>query len=102
MQDVILTNISVERKLNIGLRIKPCIEIGLHDGSSINFQSKNDGTLQLICQPSSQIIEARNDGILMLFGRADPKVYLINNEDFHRYVINLCSGGDTALATKSE
>ena len=77
------------------------IEIGLHDGSSINFQSKNDGTLQLICQPSSQIIEARNDGILMLFGRADPKVYLINNEDFHHYVINLCSGGDTALATKS-
>ena len=58
--------------------------------------------LQLICQPSSQIIEARNHGILMLFGRADPKVYLINNEDFHRYVINLCSGGDTALATKSE
>lgn len=31
------------------------IEIGLHDGSSINFQSKNDGTLQLICQPPSQI-----------------------------------------------
>ena len=77
------------------------IEIGLHDGSSINFQSKNDGTLQLICQPSSQIIEAKNDGILMLFGRADPKVYLINNEDFHRYVINLCSGGDTTVATKS-
>lgn len=74
------------------------IEIGLADGSSINFQSKNDGTLQLICQPPSKILQSRNDGILILFGQATPKVYIINNEDFHRYVINVCSGGDRAPA----
>ena len=77
------------------------IEIDLKNGYSMAVQSKIDGTLQLICPPSVKIMQIKRDGVLIL-GNAKTKVYRIDNEEFHRYIINLCSGGDRASAIKVE
>ena len=60
------------------------IEIHLENGKSVNFQSKSDGSL------------------VLMWNQTKTKYYYIDNEEFHRYVINLCSGGDTAAATEIE
>lgn len=77
------------------------IEIDLENKDSMAVQSKIDGTLQLICPPSAKIMQIKRDGILVL-GNEKTKVYRIDNEEFHRYVINLCSGGDRVSAIKVE
>lgn len=59
------------------------IEIYLENDKSVNFQSKSDGTL------------------LLIWHQPKTKYYYIDNEEFHRYVINLCSGGDVAAAAKA-
>ena len=59
------------------------IEIHLENGKSVCFKSKSDGTL------------------LLMWNQSKTKYYYIDNEEFHRYVINLCSGGDVAAATKT-
>ena len=80
-----LTSLSGARKVKEISEAHTIASIGiiLDNGESLNFQGKDDGTLQLICRPSEE-------------------VYHINDKEFHRYLINVCSGGDRASATEVE
>lgn len=60
------------------------IEIDLGNGKSVNFQSKSDGTL------------------LLIWHQPKTKYYYIDNEEFLRYVMTLCSGGDRASGNETE